>query len=180
VGNSIRGSAKVIAAPAVTPSKHYLSYWTIMIAVFMLGLGAPLVSLGIVLIAVPVVALQWRGTLTKHLQITFSLLFVFTLLYFGFTYSKGISTLYEATKAGIFVLSACLLVSFGVGLAVEPAIQGSTAYFAGSCFFLGLVRRLALDLQSRAITANPRPLLALAPNHVHGSFYESTPETANR
>ncbi|HEB75047.1 MAG TPA: hypothetical protein ENJ04_01670 [Nitrospirae bacterium] len=37
-------------------------------------------------------------------------------------------------------------VSFLVGFAVEPALQGSVIYFSASCFFLGLVRRLSTDV----------------------------------
>ena len=38
-------------------------------------------------------------------------------------------------------------VSFLVGFAVEPALQGSVIYFSASCFFLGLVRRLSTDVR---------------------------------
>ncbi len=48
----------------------------------------------------------------------------------------------------LILIIVSITVSIFVGFMVEPVMQGSVAYFAATCFFLGLVKRLDHDIKA--------------------------------
>lgn len=54
---------------------------------------------------------------------------------------------------------SCTAVSFLVGFVNEPALQFSAPYFAASCFFLGMTRRLSFDIDDLARKTTSRGLM---------------------
>ncbi|NOZ25074.1 MAG: hypothetical protein GXO94_03150 [Nitrospirae bacterium] len=73
---------------------------------------------------------------------------VMFLLLFHALHVKSFVSVVRADLPTILVLVIVSVgVSFMVGFLIEPVLQGSVLYFSASCFFLGLLKRLSLDLR---------------------------------